>query len=97
MAFSFLHISAPTFKGIKERFSKISEPDFIAYSLIGVSALLIFLLLYDGYLFYATVLGERAPILTSSQKHSPLSSRDLDEVIGLLDLRQQEFDEILNK
>lgn len=96
MAISFSQIRVPTLGGISARLGKIRRRHLIgcAFGILAIMAA--FLILTDGYLFYTTVVSLQAPQAVSAPKHSLLSSRDIDEVIRLLDARQQKLEEILS-
>ncbi len=96
MAFPFLSLKSITPSGIKKKILGIGRRDFIFLAFLGIAGACVALLVFDGYLFYTTVTREPVALPSAAEKRIPVSGRDIDEVIQLLDARDRKFNEILN-
>ena len=72
----------------------MGERDMVFYGLLAVAALFGVLVFLDGYFFITAVLQEPVQPSEFPLVHAPLSERDIDEAIRLLDERAQKFNEV---
>ena len=96
MEFSLLSLKSIIPSGIKKKILGMGRRDFIFLAFLGIAGACLSLLVFDGYLFYVTVTRESVGPLPAAEKRIPVSGRDIDEVIQLLDARDEKFNEILN-
>lgn len=68
------------------------ERDTIFYAVLGIAALLIVLLILDGYFFFVAFGPRHVP---PASARAPLSDREIDEAIRILDARAKKFNEIM--
>lgn len=78
----------------KLRGLRFTRENLTVWGIVALACLFAFVLFWDGYLFYRTVVKGRegAPPL---EKRTILTSTELDEVVRLLDERRARFNEIL--
>ena len=81
------------FRHIK-KFIRIPRQEFLLWGTVAVFVLLLTLIAWDGYLFYSTVFKERARGAGVTSREV-INAEEIDEVIKLLDEREERFEEIL--
>ena len=98
MVFSSLSLAKVSrVTSIIKRFLRPGRHDLIFAAFLGIVMVCALLAVFSGYLFYTTVTRELMPHTSVTKKYTPVSARDIDEIIHLLDERDKKFNEILNK
>ncbi|MBI2640414.1 MAG: hypothetical protein HYW91_00835 [Candidatus Sungbacteria bacterium] len=78
------------------RLPLLGRKEVIVGGVAMLGAFLIFLILWDAYLFYGTLVETRMRSVVSGQKPA-VSVGEFDEVIRLLDERKDKYDSLLGK
>lgn len=75
---------------------RISREDVLVWGILFSCLLLGVFLLWDGFLFYNTVMVGRESV-ASGRKAPALDAEEIDKVLGVLEEREKKFNEILNR
>lgn len=96
MNFSFLKFNNWfALGGAKKHILRLSHGDILFWGLVFITILFIVLIMLDSYVFYQSVILQRKITHAFEYKSKTLLSKDLDEVIKLLEKKQKKFEEIL--
>lgn len=80
--------------GANKQFTK---QDALVYGTIVIIILAAALMVWDAQIFYSTVIKKNRLLSHPETQSLIISQEDVDEIIQLLDLRQQKFQEILEE
>ena len=90
------HIPAVRFADVKKRIVHMSIDEIIPWGVGGIALLVFCIVCVAVYFFYTTVVRPPDMVSDLPLKRPLLSERDIDEVIRLLDAREEKVKAILN-
>lgn len=93
MKFSFAHITTATIGA----WIHLSRKERILAAVALLAAVFVVGLAGDMYYFFRYVANERAPIIDTPASNTMLTDEDIDEVIRLLEAREEDFQKILTR